>query len=507
MGARGAPFNARPLQATDRSRGAAPGAFLSRPPAAGEARPATSVADAYRFFVPLMLMAELMMISHAVIAAFLARMPEPQVVLAAYTVAFYTHAVLGSPLWALQIIVLSWIRDRASVWRLAAFGALFFVIIAAVQLLLGLTPLGDWFFGELFGTRPVVVEQAKLCMVVSIAVLPVSVVRSLCYGLMMIHRRTLLVTLGTVVRMLALAAILALLTRRFEGAVVGVAALAACIGVETVYAVLLGLRYYRRLRHRVQPPPGYRELWHFSWPIMLMQTAESGMVFTVNFFLGRLIRPELALAAFGVLDSLIRVLLSPLRNLVHTTQTLVRTRADARAVFVFAGHLTRPELALAAFGVLDSLIRVLLSPLRNLVHTTQTLVRTRADARAVFVFAGHMAVLFAVLLAALQVPAVRHLVLYDIMGLTEAIATTIEPALGAGVLLALAMAAAGVFRGMLIASHRTGFIAITAGLRVGAAAVVGGAGLLFGVENGATLGIAALRLRRLDRQTPRLFEA
>lgn len=473
MGARGAPFNARPLrppgQATDRSRGAAPGAFLSRPPAAGEARPATSVADAYRFFVPLMLMAELMMISHAVIAAFLARMPEPQVVLAAYTVAFYTHAVLGSPLWALQIIVLSWIRDRASVWRLAAFGALFFVIIAAVQLLLGLTPLGDWFFGELFGTRPVVVEQAKLCMVVSIAVLPVSVVRSLCYGLMMIHRRTLLVTLGTVVRMLALAAILALLTRRFEGAVVGVAALAACIGVETVYAVLLGLRYYRRLRHRVQPPPGYRELWHFSWPIMLMQTAESGMVFTVNFFLGRLIRPELALAAFGVLDSLIRVLLSPLRNLVHTTQTLVRTRADARAVFVFAGH---------------------------------------------------MAVLFAVLLAALQVPAVRHLVLYDIMGLTEAIATTIEPALGAGVLLALAMAAAGVFRGMLIASHRTGFIAITAGLRVGAAAVVGGAGLLLGVENGATLGIAALiaafaaeaavlglRLRRLDRQTPRLFEA
>jgi len=469
MGARGAPFNARPLQATDRSRGAAPGAFLSRPPAAGEARPATSVADAYRFFVPLMLMAELMMISHAVIAAFLARMPEPQVVLAAYTVAFYTHAVLGSPLWALQIIVLSWIRDRASVWRLAAFGALFFVIIAAVQLLLGLTPLGDWFFGELFGTRPVVVEQAKLCMVVSIAVLPVSVVRSLCYGLMMIHRRTLLVTLGTVVRMLALAAILALLTRRFEGAVVGVAALAACIGVETVYAVLLGLRYYRRLRHRVQPPPGYRELWHFSWPIMLMQTAESGMVFTVNFFLGRLIRPELALAAFGVLDSLIRVLLSPLRNLVHTTQTLVRTRADARAVFVFAGH---------------------------------------------------MAVLFAVLLAALQVPAVRHLVLYDIMGLTEAIATTIEPALGAGVLLALAMAAAGVFRGMLIASHRTGFIAITAGLRVGAAAVVGGGGLLLGVENGATLGIAALiaafaaeaavlglRLRRLDRQTPRLFEA
>jgi len=77
-----------------------------------------SISDAYRFFLPLMLMAELMMFSHAVVTAFLARMPDPAAVLAAYSVAFSTHAVLGSPLWAMQIIVLSFIRDRASVHRL-----------------------------------------------------------------------------------------------------------------------------------------------------------------------------------------------------------------------------------------------------------------------------------------------------------------------------------------------------------------------------------------------------
>ena len=62
-----------------------------------------------------------------------------------------------------------------------------------------------------------------------------------------------------------------------------------------------------------------------------MQTAESGIAFIMNFFLGRLPRPELAIAAFGVLDGLIRVLLSPLRNLIHTTQALVKNRADARS--------------------------------------------------------------------------------------------------------------------------------------------------------------------------------
>jgi hypothetical protein len=434
-----------------------------------QARGPTTVLDAYKFFVPLMLMAELMMISHAVVTAFLARMPEPQAVLAAYSVAFYTHAVLGSPVWALQIIVLSFIRDRASVHRLLRYGMLLACLVAAAQLVLGLTTLGEWFFQDLFGLRPGVAAAAQRCMVVSIVVLPASVLRALAYGMMMLSRRPFLVTLGTVVRMAALAGILALLTQSHEGAVVGVVALSGCILVETVYAVTLGARFHHRLERHATPLPSYRELWRFSWPIMLMQTAESAMAFTVNFFLGRLPRPELALAAFGVLDSMMRVLLSPLRNLVHTSQTLVRTRTDARAVLVFSMH---------------------------------------------------MGLLFGALLLALEIPALRHLVLVDVMGLGPAIVEAITPALRAGVLLAFAMAGAAVCRGLLIASRHTGYIALSAGLRVAAVAAVGATGLVLGVERGATLGMLALiaaftaealllgdRLRRLDRRAQRLFEA
>lgn len=432
-------------------------------------RPPTSLRDAYKFFVPLMLMAELMMISHAVVTAFLARMPDPQPVLAAYSVSFYTHAVFGSPVWALQIIVLSFIRDRASIHRLGYFGLMLVLAVSAAQLVLALTPVGDWFFQGLFGTSAQVATEAKLCMLVSILVLPASVLRSLSYGLMMVNRRTILVTLGTVVRMLALAAILALLTRNYHGAVVGVFALSGCIIIETVYAVMLGAGFYKRLEPHASTLPSYRELWRFSWPIMLMQAAESGVAFTVTFFLGRLRRPELALAAFGVLDSLLRVLLSPLRNLVHTSQTLVKTRADARVLLVFALH--------TGIG-------------------------------------------FGALLLALEIPFVQHLVLYDIMGLSEPIAEYIKPAMRTGVLLALAMAAGAVFRGLLIASRNTGFIAISAGLRIAAVGVVGVIALMLGVENGASLGMVALiaafgaeaallaaRLRRLDQRSTRLFDA
>ena len=425
------------------------------------------ISDAYRFFLPLMLMAELMMFSHAVITAFLARMPDPAFVLAAYSVAFHTHAVLGSPLWAMQIIVLSFIRDRASVLRLAKFALIFLALVTAAQLLLGLTGVGDVFFQRVFGVRPEVAAQAKLCMVVSIAVLPFSILRALCYGLMMLRRRTFLVALGTVVRLLGLAVILALLTRNHSGAVVGVTALTACIAFESLYAAVLGWRFYRDLEPQVQPPPGYLELWRFSWPIFFMQTAESGMTFTVNFFLGRLASPELALAAYAVLDSVVRVLLSPLRNLVHTTQTLVRSRADTRLILIFATH---------------------------------------------------MALVFAAIMGLLMIPWVEHLALTKIMGLTANLIADIRPGFQLGALLALAMAGAGVFRGLLIASHNTGFIAVSAVLRIAVVAVLSAAALWLGMDNGAQLGIMALiaafaaealllgaRLRRLDRAPRRLF--
>ena len=70
-----------------------------------------------------------------------------------------------------------------------------------------------------------------------------------------------------------------------------------------------------------------------------MQIAESGVAFTASFFLGRLLRPELALAAFGVLDAMMRVILGPLRNLTQAVQTLTNNRSDAIVIGKFTIHL------------------------------------------------------------------------------------------------------------------------------------------------------------------------
>jgi hypothetical protein len=156
-----------------------------------------TIRESYRFFAPLIFMAELHMLSHAVISAFLARMPDPEPILAAYSIAFYLHATLGSPVWACQFVAISYIRDRASVIRLFIFSAQTFVLVGWFWALVALTPVGIAFFGVVFGASAAVAKEAQTCMIVSTLIVPCVFFRSLAYALLMLNRRTTLVYLGS----------------------------------------------------------------------------------------------------------------------------------------------------------------------------------------------------------------------------------------------------------------------------------------------------------------------
>ena len=178
------------------------------------------------------------MISHAVISAFLARMTDPEPILAAYSIAFYFHATIG----------------RASMYRLLLFSLQVAGAIALVMFAVGLTPLGDWIFRTLFGAGPEVASAARRCALIFTFSMLFAVVRSLVYGLFMVERKTIFVTLGTVVRLAGLAVVLAGLTAFIEGAEVGAIALVACIGIETVFGVIIARPFFRRLPAGSNPP-------------------------------------------------------------------------------------------------------------------------------------------------------------------------------------------------------------------------------------------------------------
>ncbi|MCZ6474554.1 MAG: hypothetical protein O6934_14070 [SAR324 cluster bacterium] len=403
-------------------------------------RPPITMKDPTWFFMPLIFTAELMMISHSIIHGFLARLEAPTVTLAAFSIAFILHGVTGSPLWVGPQVAIAFISDRRSVLRLFWFQIQAALAPTAVMLAVSWTPAGEWLYAEFMGASAEVVRQAQQATVYFALVFFVVPFRNTATALIMLKRRTALITLGTLVRLLSLGGSLYLLPFWFGGASVGALALFLCIAVESLFSLAMARAFYLDLPGQRGAPVAYGELWRFSWPLMLNQAAEGAVFFLINFFLGRLARPDLALAAFGVMRGIQMLLLSSLRNLAQTAQTLTRSREDLRVMLRFS------------FWVV-------------LAHSLI----------ALLVF----------------VTPVRWWLLYTVMGLSRELAEYIAMPLVLSFVVAVFWGYSSLFKGLMIALRRTGSLAVTGFVRIAVVIAVGSVTLIAADINGALVGVLA----------------
>ena len=156
------------------------------------------------FFLPLILMMELHQISHSVIQAFLARMTDPLLVLAGFSLAFTLNAMIGCVTNSAVQAGISFISDRSSFWRLVKFYAVIVFFPFALLQAVALTHLGNIIFGEWIGASVEVVSEAKTASgILTLWIYPI-LTRNIAFSLAFIQKRTILITYATVVRLLAL---------------------------------------------------------------------------------------------------------------------------------------------------------------------------------------------------------------------------------------------------------------------------------------------------------------
>ncbi|MBI4081547.1 MAG: hypothetical protein HY423_02945 [Candidatus Lambdaproteobacteria bacterium] len=403
---------------------------------------ATTLAGAYWFFMPLILVAEMMTITHSIILATLARVPNPQTALAAYNIAFSVHNIIGSPGWAMAFIALAYARDRRSSRTLLAVNAWLLIALMAGYFSVGLTPLGDWVYGTLLGGSPEVVRQARRCTVILFFIMPAVAFRSYMQALLMIHQQTLFVTMGTVARVLGALGASTVLPLWLDDGTIGAFTHLTCVNFEALVMTAAGWRFYRALpERREEPAPRYRDLWKFGWPLVVNQYAEHGVVIGISFYIGRLSQADRGQAAFGVAAGLARLLLGPVRNLTYTTQALTRGAGDRKLMLRFTWQV-------------------------------------------VAIFAGLIVLLF-------YTPLDRW-VLHTVMGLKPEMADYVAPALLYALLMAPSWGYASTFRGLLSAAHHTGPIATASAVRIAVVLLIGLVTLLHPGMNGAVFGIVAL---------------
>ena len=199
--------------------------------------------------------------------------------------------------------------------------------------------------------------------------------------------------------------------------------------------------YYDELPAEGGEQASYRQVWACSWPLMVTQVTENGVSFVINFFLGRLANPDLALAAFGVVNALGSLVASPLRNMAQAGQALVHSRHDLHVMLRFAHRVTLVYVALV--GIL------FFTPMREVI-------------------------------------------LGGIMGLPGTLASYATPGVRMVLLVVVVWGYASLFRGLLSAMRRTGAIAGSAVMRLVVVTAVGSVTLIAPDLNGAAVGIAAI---------------
>lgn len=401
-----------------------------------------TLGEVARFFVPLIFWAQLMMITHTVIHSWLARQGDPTVAIAGFSLAFALNALLSSVFRPIHQIVLGFITSRRSVRRVWKLGAVMAAANMAVISLVALTPLGDLIYAGFFGAGPRVAAEARGASLVFVLLFPLQMTRNVGAGLLMLHRRTLFITYGTVLRLGSLGVFLLALSFSLAGAQLGAAALVLCIAVESLFVLVFSAPFYReRPEEGDVPLPGYGEILRFAWPLLLNAIMENALVVIVNLFLGRLARPDLALASFGVARGLLMLMMSPLRNMAQTAQALTRTVADLRTVLRFT------RLAAGLFTVLIGL--VFYTPLQFGLLST-------------------------------------------VMGLGPELSGAVGTALLSFAITPFLWAHAAVYRGLLAGARHTGVLATTGLARIAAVGAVSSLCLFWPAAEGALVGVLAL---------------
>lgn len=406
------------------------------------------------------------MISKSVINAALARSPDQNVTLAAFHVAFTLYFALSSSTEVCSLLTLSYMKTKRALAPLAKFMVLIVAVPWTIAQLVAFTSLGDWAYGSLFGASDAVVAQAKTTTFLLSLSAPVLITRSICFGIILMHRRTMFITYATLVRLASLGVSLVVLPKFLSGAMVGAAALVLCMIFETIVALVFARSLYRKMPEGTEAgsetPPGLAAQWRFSWPLMMNISAEMGVMMTISIFLGMTANPDLALAAYSIVYGLVSLLMSPMRNLLQTAQTLVKVISDRRPIFIFTLHL------IGFFGLVGFI----------LFHTS-----------------------------------LEKYVLVDAMGLKPELRSYCLPALKLAFLMSAAWAYSALFRGLLAGARDTTMLAVSGMTRIAVAAIIVSTTLYFVSANAVIIGLAgwmagyaveaallAIQLKRMDRK-------
>ncbi|WP_045521588.1 multi antimicrobial extrusion protein MatE [Neobacillus niacini] len=273
---------------------------------------ALSMKSLFIFFIPLGLSASLVTISHIIINSTLVRADNSEFILASYAIAMSLFGIterLGN---LLRQTCSSLVRDKNSYKLMSHFAFYLIVSLMLVAISVAYTPAGDFIFAKIFGANGNMVEDIKGIYQVLIFVTIFSALRCLAQGIIIYNRQTKWLTIGMVIRLVAMY----LLSLYFihsgqisgkSGAIIFLIGMMIECLISFIEARSLVLKMPEKHELQIESK---RTIFKFYSPLMFSSVIVVMIGPAVNVSLGKTVNIELAIASYAIAMSVTQLILS-----------------------------------------------------------------------------------------------------------------------------------------------------------------------------------------------------
>ncbi len=315
-------------------------------------------------FLPLAATSTMMSLSSPIINAGLARLPAPEVNLAAFGLAFALSIFLESPVFALQQATVAWYGGSGPMRPYVGFAMGLGFIMMAWMTAIAWSPAAPFVFQRLLGAEPELTRPAVHAMRAAVLFPPLVAVRSAFQAVLISRRRAAPIAWGTSIRLAFLALGIFVVVPRLSvgGPTAAMIALTGAVAIETIYtgvaaaaapevdatgspAQSMGLSLRGRILF----------LLPLAWTMVLGTITNP----VINAFIARAADPKIGLAIYSVVASLVWFLASSVLRYSSVTIALGTDEVNRRCLVGFLWRFVG--------GLSVGVLLVVLTPARDIV--------------------------------------------------------------------------------------------------------------------------------------------
>lgn len=188
-------------------------ARLDQMPSAGKNRKKLTYTDVATFAIPMFVMAFIQSLSGTFINGGLARTVSPELAIASFAVAWTLVMSIDTASGLFHQVILGFMEDDYSNRvQIMVFGVCVAVVLMALVAVLGFTPLGFWLMNTVIGASPQLSRMGVAVIRMSVVLPAMGVIRQYYWGIAMMQRKTIWLTIGSAIQVSAMILVIILLT-------------------------------------------------------------------------------------------------------------------------------------------------------------------------------------------------------------------------------------------------------------------------------------------------------